>query len=347
MEVFHVTSRKRETYNVQMKYSILFECALGIAAVTHKRLIDTLEKSQSEWEKIRQSLSVEMREHLQFVEENNTWKALLQLLYEGDFQDLLQFIANIDSLSEEDLKYICLPFLGEAYQAKRRLAASGEVSVIHELKELTHDHQFFSTYIEFVCHADVRELKTHLIAVMTGWYDSVVKKEAEEIVSILQRDYEAKNEMNKKMKPEEFVEWATGGVTYMPEPSVHHVLLIPQITYRPWNIEADIEDTKVFHYPVANESIHPEDPYEPSYFLVHKHKALGDEARLRIVKLLFEQERTLQEITERLQLGKSTVHHHLKLLRSAKLVDIQDGKYVLRKKAVQSLAKELDAFLNR
>ncbi|QWI74298.1 winged helix-turn-helix transcriptional regulator [Bacillus mycoides] len=347
MEVFHVTSRKRETYNVQMKYSILFECALGIAAVTHKRLIDTLEKSQSEWEKIRQSLSVEMRERLQFVEENNTWKALLQLLYEGDFQDLSQFIANIDSLSEEDLKYICLPFLGEAYQAKRRLAASGEVSVIHELKELTHDHQFFSTYIEFVCHADVRELKTHLIAVMTGWYDSVVKKEAEEIVSILQRDYEAKNEMNKKMKPEEFVEWATGGVTYMPEPSVHHVLLIPQITYRPWNIEADIEDTKVFHYPVANESIHPEDPYEPSYFLVHKHKALGDEARLRIVKLLFEQERTLQEITERLQLGKSTVHHHLKLLRSAKLVDIQDGKYVLRKKAVQSLAKELDAFLNR
>ncbi|MFK4476490.1 ArsR/SmtB family transcription factor [Bacillus sp. RC206] len=347
MEVFHVTSRKRETYNVQMKYSILFECALGIAAVTHKRLIDTLEKSQSEWEKIRQSLSVEMRERLQFVEENNTWKALLQLLYEGDFQDLSQFIANIDSLSEEDLKYICLPFLGEAYQAKRRLAASGEVSVIHELKELTHDHQFFSTYIEFVCHADVRELKTHLIAVMTGWYDSVVKKEAEEIVSILQRDYEAKNEMNKKMKPEEFVEWVTGGVTYMPEPSVHHVLLIPQITYRPWNIEADIEDTKVFHYPVANESIHPEDPYEPSYFLVHKHKALGDEARLRIVKLLFEQERTLQEITERLQLGKSTVHHHLKLLRSAKLVDIQDGKYVLRKKAVQSLAKELDAFLNR
>ncbi|MDR4421268.1 ArsR/SmtB family transcription factor, partial [Bacillus paranthracis] len=111
--------------------------------------------------------------------------------------------------------------------------------------------------------------------------------------------------------------------------------------------EADVEDTKVLHDPVANESIHPEDPYEPNYFLVQKHKALGDEARLRIVKMLFEKERTLQEITERLQLGKSTIHHHLKLLRAAKLVDIHDGKYVLRKKAVQLLAKELDAFLNR
>ncbi|MGE7882024.1 ArsR/SmtB family transcription factor [Bacillus sp. NPDC094077] len=345
MEVFHVTSRKRETYNVQMKYSILFECVLGIAAITHKRLIDTLEKTQSEWEEIRKSLTKEMREHLQFVEEHNTWKALLQLLYEGDFQDLSQFIANIDSISEEDLKYICLPFLGEKYQEKRRLAASGDVSAMHELMELTHDHQFFSAYIGFISDVDVQELKDHLIAVIAGWYESVIKKE--EILSILERDYEAKNEMHKKMKPEEFVEWATGGVNYMPEPSVHHVLLIPQMTYRPWNIEADIEDTKVFHYPVANESIHPEDPYEPNYFLVQKHKALGDEARLRIVKMLFEKERTLQEITERLQLGKSTVHHHLKLLRSAKLVDIHDGKYVLRKKAVQSLAKELDVFLNR
>ncbi|EJS68680.1 ArsR family transcriptional regulator [Bacillus cereus] len=347
MEVFHVTSRKRETYNVHMRYSILFECALGIAAITHKRLIETLEKSQSEWEEIRQSLPVEMKKYLQFVEEHNTWKALLQLLYEGDFQDLSQFNSKIDSLSEEELKYICLPFLGERYQDKRRLAASGDVCAIHELKELTHDHQFFSVYIGFICDVDVQELKSHLIAVMTGWYESVIKKEEKQILSILERDYQTKNEMNQKMKPEEFVEWATGGVNYMPEPSVHHVLLIPQMTYRPWNIEADIEDTKVFHYPVANESIHPEDPYEPNYFLVQKHKALGDEARLRIVKMLFEKERTLQEITERLQLGKSTVHHHLKLLRAAKLVDIHEGKYVLRKKAVQSLAKELEVFLNR
>ncbi|MEC2555058.1 ArsR family transcriptional regulator, partial [Bacillus tropicus] len=243
---------------------------LGIAAITHKRLIDTLEKSQNEWEEIRQSLTKEMREQLQFVEEHNTWKALLQLLYEEDLQDLSQFHATIDSLSEEDLKYICLPFLGEKYQEKRTLAASGNVTAIHELMELTQEHQFFSTYIRFICDVDVQVLKSHLIAVMTGWYDSVIKREEEQILSIFKRDHEAKNEMNKKMKPEEFVEWATGGVNYMPEPSVHHVLLIPQMTYRPWNIEADIEDTKVFHYPVANESIHPEDQYEPNYILVQK-----------------------------------------------------------------------------
>lgn len=41
-------------------------------------------------------------------------------------------------------------------------------------------------------------LKSHLITVMTGWYESIIKKEEEEILSILKRDYEAKNEMNKR-----------------------------------------------------------------------------------------------------------------------------------------------------
>ena len=67
---------------------------------------------------MKQSLTEEMREHLQFVEKHNTWKALLQLLYEEDFQDLAQFHGKIDSLSEVDLKYICLPFLGRSTKKK-------------------------------------------------------------------------------------------------------------------------------------------------------------------------------------------------------------------------------------
>ncbi|WP_459502681.1 ArsR/SmtB family transcription factor [Bacillus sp. C1] len=347
MEVFNLASRRRETYDVQMRYSLLFECALGIAAITHKRLIDTLEKAEREWEEIRESFSKEMLEHLRFVEKHNTWKALLQLLYQQDFTDLPEFIRYINAIPEEDFKYVCLPFVGYTYQEKRKKAANGEMEAVQELKEITSNNPFFPDYIDFICNADVQVLKQHLIIVMTGWYEAVIEPEIDKLLAALQKDYETKNEMKEKMKPEEFVEWTTGGVTYVPEPSVHHVLLIPQYTYRPWNIEADIEDTKVFHYPIANESLHPEDPYQPSYFLVHKHKALGDEARLRIVKLLSEKDRTLQEITEKLNIGKSTIHHHLKILRSAKLVDIQFAKYRLKRKALEGISKELELYLKR
>lgn len=125
------------------------------------------------------------------------------------------------------------------------------------------------------------------------------------------------------------------------------VLLIPQYIYRPWNIEADIEGTKVFYYPIANESISPFDKYTPNNFLILKHKALGHEVRMRIVKLLYEEDKTLQEITNQLNIGKSTIHHHLKILRAAKLVEISDSKYSLKKKSVELLDKELSLYLNK
>ena len=68
--------------------------------------------------------------------------------------------------------------------------------------------------------------------------------------------------------------------------------------------------------------------YEIRYGLSLSDILLGKDTQLTA-----DHQAELKEITERLQLGKSTIHHHLKLLRAAKLVDIHDGKYVLRKKA--------------
>lgn len=347
MEVLNLTSRKRETYRIQLDYSVLWECALGIAAITNTPLIKTLEKPLDYWNEIKGSLSTELLEHLEFVERNNTWKAILQLLHKEKFSNISQFTSYIKAIPNNELKFICLPFIGMEFQEIRKKAAVGDEAGINELKMLTSDNPFFPQYIEFISHSNVDDLKKHLIGVMTGWYDAVIQKDIENLNAILRTDYETKKEMLKKMTPEELVEWSTGGVTYLPEPSVNNVLLIPQYIYRPWNIEADIEGTKVFYYPIANESISPYDRYTPNNFLVLKHKALGDEVRLRIVKLLYEEDKTLQEITNQLNLGKSTIHHHLKILRAAKLVEISDLKYSLKKKSVESLAKELILYLNK
>ena len=345
MDVLNLTSRKRETYKIQLNYSMLWECALGIAAVTNSRLISTLEKPASYWEEIRTALPEDLLKQLDYVEKNNTWKSLLQLLHQNNFLELKPFISYIQELSNKELKFISLPFIGSEFQDMRQQAALGDSASIKEMKRLTRDNPFFPDYIEFICNVDGELLKKHLIAVMTGWYEFVLKKDEEKFRTILETDFEAKRKMAEKLTPEELVEWATGGVTYNPEPSVNSVLLIPQYIYRPWNIEADLEGTKVFYYPVANESIYPNDRYAPDSSLVLKHKALGDEARLRIVKLLNEGDRTLQEITEHLEVGKSTIHHHLKILRSARLVGIIDSKYTLKRNAIDLLAKEMEYFL--
>lgn len=347
MEVLQLTSRKRETYNIRLTYSTLWECALGIAAITYSSIIDTLERPKEYWHQIKQSISAELLDELYVVEKNNTWKSLLQLLHQNDFCDLNEFTNYIKNLEDSKLKFICLPFVGDEYQEARELAAVGEKNSIDTLSEITSNNPFFPQYIEFICQADTKYLKEHLVNVFTGWYVEVFKQSSEKISSILKNDFESKNLVKGKMEPEALVQWATGGITYQPEPSVHTVLLIPQYIYRPWNIEADIEGTKVFYYPVSNESISPNDKYTPSDFLVLKHKALGDEVRLRIVKLLTEKNRSLQDITEQLNIGKSTIHHHLKILRAAKLVEIFESKYSLKRNIIELLFEELEMYLKQ
>lgn len=53
MELIRHTIRARETYEVKIESSLLWECALGIAAVTNTRLISHLEKPIEEWNDIK------------------------------------------------------------------------------------------------------------------------------------------------------------------------------------------------------------------------------------------------------------------------------------------------------
>ncbi|CDO04569.1 Helix-turn-helix domain protein [Oceanobacillus picturae] len=347
MEVINATSLKRKTYQVDVKYSLLWECALGIAAITNTPLLDSLEKPMQYWKTVRETFSNDMRHHLEWVEKHNTWKALLQLLHQRDFLDLKDFATFIHSLDEKEFRYICIPFVGMEEQVLRRDAADGDQEAMEQLQTKTEENPFFPRYIEYICKVGVEDLKRHLVAVMTGWYDAIIAPDKENVQKILHTDIEAKLLAKEKMTSEALVAWATSGINYAAEPGVHRVLLIPHMIYRPWSIVADLEDTKVFYYPVANESIAPEDSYMPNNFLVLRHKALGDEMRLRIVKLLFEKSRSLNELTGLLKLGKSTIHHHLKILRSAKLVEIKNSRYVLKQHALFSLSEELELYLHQ
>ncbi|ARI79054.1 ArsR/SmtB family transcription factor [Halobacillus mangrovi] len=345
MELFSTSTKGRETYRIELKQSLLWEAALGLAAITNDALIQTLEYPKENWEEIRNSLSPSLEAEVQYVREKNTWKTLLQLLHQKDFQTMKEFRSYIKDLPSNDLRFISIPYFGESYQHKRRQAAQGSIEAVRELQKLTNENAFFPEYISFICDTDVGKLKNHLVEVMEGWLGTVIQPNQEEMSRLLARDVESKKAMEEKLEAEAFVEWATNGITYRPEPSVYKVMLIPQYIYRPWNVEADIEGAKVFYYPVANESIQPNDPYVPNQMLVQKYKALGDETRLRILKLLNEKSMTLQELTEKLEMGKTTVHHHLKLLKLARLVAAPSSRYELNVQALTTLPKELNVFL--
>ncbi|WP_289141618.1 helix-turn-helix transcriptional regulator [uncultured Brevibacillus sp.] len=336
---------ERTTYHVELSFSPLFEAALGIAAVTYDDIRPTLEQPAEYWQQLMDELDPGTLRELDYAKQNNTWKTLLQLLHQHSFSDLSAFLSYVKGLPSEELRYQAFPYLGEELQALRQQAARGSDGAIYALQNACRSHLFFPAYIAHIGSTEPEKLRSHLLLLIEGWYNTHVKPREAEISSILERDCTHKKAMQERLSAEAFVEWATHG-SYPPEPAITRVLLIPHIIYRPWTIHANDAGTKIFYYPVADESLHDTvDPYRPSQTLVQTLKVLGDEYRLRLVKMLSEKEMSLQEMTERLGVAKSTVHHHLSLLRSAHLVEGKGNKYRFKRKALDKMPVLLQQFL--
>ncbi len=70
-------------------------------------------------------------------------------------------------------------------------------------------------------------------------------------------------------------------------------------------------------------------------------KALGEENRLRIIKLLCREEMCVCELLEKMDLSQSAVSHHIRILKQAGLIkDRRQGKWIfysLNREAFQAL----------
>ena len=127
------------------------------------------------------------------------------------------------------------------------------------------------------------------------------------------------------------------------------VILGPSYFSRPFNFLMSARDWRFFGYPVADSALGPSDALTPPLSVIRLHRALGDETRLRILKLLASRDLYLTEIAQLLDLSKPTIKHHMIQLRSAGLVTITDSGsvmyYTLRRNRLDDASAEIKAFL--
>ncbi|MDR0270184.1 metalloregulator ArsR/SmtB family transcription factor [Paenibacillus sp.] len=344
MHIFD-TSFKRNTYQVELNSSLLFESALGIAAITYPKLHETMDKPASHWQQLRSNASADLKRELDFCQKHQTWKMLLQLLHTEEFVSAEAFADYVSSLPDADFNFNILPYLERRQHAIRLQAAQGNEEAVQALIGLCKEHSFFPDMIRAVSQYGAVHLKRHLTNMLRLWEEEIGSADTEEKKGILERDLAEKKAWLRSCTPEEVVLRAAG-IECKPEAGVSRVLLIPHVVYRPWTIEAGMEDTQIFYYPVSEASMMAEsDPYQPPGQLVQLYKALGDDKRLRALKLISEQDRSLKELTDLLGMGKTTVHHHLAILRGAGLVRVKDGSYSWNPKSLDHHADELRIFL--
>jgi DNA-binding transcriptional ArsR family regulator len=185
-----------------------------------------------------------------------------------------------------------------------------------------------------------------MLADLLEEYDRRVFRGGEETASALARDAEEKRAMARTMPPERLVEQATNGITFSAA-EVSGIVLVPSAAMRPWVTITEHGGLRMFHYGVSEEVLGA-DPSAPPAWLVNFYKALADERRLQILRLLKDGSLTFTGLTERLGLAKSTVHHHLRTLRGAGLIRVivgEDHRYELRTDAVSEAGRLIEGYL--
>ena len=192
-----------------------------------------------------------------------------------------------------------------------------------------------------VIATDGRALATDLADLLELWNREIFAELGPTLEADLDASALAASRLSRQLPPDRFIVRMTRGVEYRPEPWIDTVVLVPSVLNRPWVDITEYKGTKFFLYPASAGTV------SPDVELVEVYKALGDETRLRILRLMSEGVGSLTELAEKLGLAKSTIHGHLVILRMAGLtrsVVGGEGKgYVLNDRP--DLNSLLDAYL--
>ena len=164
------------------------------------------------------------------------------------------------------------------------------------------------------------------------------------VARMLERDEATRRAESAALPAAEVVESVTGGIRFTPDSGLARVILAPSYFARPYNYLFGEQDWRMYCYPIADAALDG-DPSALPGATVRLFKALGDETRLRILRLLAGGDLYLTEIAERMGLSKPTVSHHMVLLRAAGLVTVTETGgltyYSLRRDRIADASPDL------
>jgi DNA-binding transcriptional ArsR family regulator len=258
--------------------------------------------------------------------------------------DVVEVLASLDP-SELLASLFSKEHRGDEIDRLVERAIGGDTTAIDELAEQLPDH-FEKGRLELLREPEAA--RDRIVAVLRSGQARLTAFVARSL-EILERDFDARAADRERLAPADLIERTTGGVRYLPEPGVSRVILAPSFFSRPYNFLMSARDWRLFGYPVADSALGPSDALTPPLSVVRLHRALGDDTRLRILKLLASRDLYLTEIAQQLDLSKPTIKHHLAQLRAAGLVTVTESGtvmyYTLRRNRLDDASDELKRFL--
>lgn len=200
---------------------------------------------------------------------------------------------------------------------------------------------------------DPLEYRDRLAAALSRFRHEVFTVHEEEFGAAIARAAAARRAMATRENAKAVIEEVTNGLDYEIPLGVTRVVLVPSVVLRPLSLIDSHRDMLLVFYALSDDFLNT-NPEAPPSWMVRFYKALSDEKRLRILRRLSEGDTSLDELTNMLDISKSTVHHHITILRAAGLIRIQirpndEGReskcYGLRPQAFADASAFLDSYM--
>ena len=196
---------------------------------------------------------------------------------------------------------------------------------------------------------DPGAIREDVAGIVEAWAERVLPSFWDRSRGLIERDIEPKEGLLHVTGPKDALRVFTNGVEVDPSDWADEVVVVPTVALRPFIAPIETGRRLTLLCSVADESFDI-DPAAPPRRLVQVATALGDELRLRILRELARGEATATEVADRLGVDRTSLHHHLGILRSAGLVSVraegvQHWRYSLRPDSVAGAGAALAGYL--
>ncbi|MNW49986.1 hypothetical protein D3C74_274230 [compost metagenome] len=302
------------TYDVKIDVSPVYELISSFMIYTTRKWVNNLEVG-SEWMDQIQPLINEKTRH-SFAEAAalpfTDYDILYALAIERNSSNRIEDFIN--DLEEQD-----------------------EVTLLHKI----------NPYIDTVSGEDVARLKKYYVPLLRTWYDLYFKPLCGHYEGLLQEDAAEKQLLLHKMDSEALIEYASGGLVLESHLPIEQVILLPSIHFRPINTYNFYHRTLLIQYPIDIPEL---DEDEPPTYLVRLTRALAKPERLRLLRYIADQPKSLQEIIHDLNETEDQLKHHLMRLRVAgllrvHLIEADTEKYSIRPDGASELQMFLESYI--
>jgi len=360
MKIMDYTTERKQDIDLTVTYHSAVDLLLSLWAIGSKDCgdpIDELEIGDDFLDEIVANISPSTKTALENIRSGDVWIALLSLVPSaGEGGSVRDFIAFLDEHDSVDLRSRMVWLYQEFDRAESIIAAqaaAGDADAVEKLLGLAaFDHpskKVWRDSLRYLLHLTPDATRELLVATLTDLQESGFDKHELAFREYLETDARAKQSMATRLSPERLVEIASNGISIEEKRITTPVVLMPTMVARPWVVLAESPDMFIMGYPVSDRTL-LSDPDAPPQWLVKLHKALGDERRLKILRRLAEDDASLVELSTELDVSKSTLHHHMMLLRAAGLIKVhvgEDKRYSLRDETLPEAATYLNHYIHK